>query len=224
MTPQTAKRPRRHGAKREDILESAARLFMEQGYHATSVREIGEYLDISQSSLYYHAKNKPQILVDLNQEFMDELVAAMEEIAARRATPIEKLGAIIHQLVQAVAEHQAVVTVVLHERRSLPSAAAARIQRKRDRVDEIIDQVIRAGQEEGSLRELDPHIVRLALTGMCNWSYTWYRTGGGLSANDIAEAFLDLFVNGIGTRKRSAGARDTSRQRAERSSRPDGAR
>ncbi len=198
MPARSAKRPRRHGATREVILESAAQLFMEQGYHATSVREIGEYLDISQSSLYYHAKNKPQILVDLNHEFMDELVSAMADIATRDATPIEKLGAVIHELVQAVADHQAVVTVVLHERRSLPPSAAARIQKKRDRIDEIIDQIIRDGQEAGLLRQLDPHIVRLALTGMCNWSYTWYRTDGDLSADDIADLFVDLFLNGAG--------------------------
>ena len=40
------------------ILDVAARLFMEQGFAATSVREIGERAGVGQSSLYHHVRSK----------------------------------------------------------------------------------------------------------------------------------------------------------------------
>lgn len=198
MTTKRRRRPSMDNeTAREEILRGAARLFMEQGYHATSVREIGDYLDISQSSLYYHAKNKPQILVDINKEFMADLVARFEAIDASDDPPLEKLRATLHELLRAIAENQEVVAVVLHERRSLPPAAARSVQRHRDRVDAIIDGIIEEGQAEGTFRDVQPATVRLALTGMANWAYTWFRPGGGQTADEIADAFADLLLRGI---------------------------
>jgi AcrR family transcriptional regulator len=194
-------RPRRQAidtdTARERILEGAAALFMERGFHATSVRELGDQLDISQSSLYYHAKNKAQILVDLNNDLMDELIAGMEAIAAEPRSGLERLGRVIAQLLETIAEHQARVTVVLHERRSLPKSAARVIQRKRDTVDEIIDRIITEGVQDGTVRDLPVVLLRLALTGMTNWAYTWYDPDGPLSADEIAEFFVDLLRHGM---------------------------
>ena len=182
---------------REEILAGAAKLFMERGYDATSVREIGDHLDISQSSLYYHAKNKAQILVDLNEAFMSRLVAAFEGIDSADEPATEKLSRVMYELLHAISDSQEVVAVVLHERRSLPPAAGRAIQRKRDRVDAVIDRILEQGVAEGTFREIDVGMVRLALTGMTNWAYTWFRPEGGKSAEEIATTFVDILLRGI---------------------------
>ena len=184
---------------RKQILEAAAQLFKEQGFHATSVREIGDYLGIGQSSLYYHAKNKAQILVDINEELMDGLLAEVEEISRRADSGFDKLGAVVHALLHKIAERQAAVTVVLHERRSVPAEAAAKLQSKRDRVDAIIDAILDEGMNDGTIRRLPPALTRLAITGMTNWAYTWYDPDGSLTADEIADAFIDLMRNGVAT-------------------------
>jgi AcrR family transcriptional regulator len=182
---------------RKQILQAAAELFTQRGFHATSVREIGEHLGIGQSSLYYHAKNKAQILVDINAELMDGLVAEMEEIGAGSATGIDKLGAVVHALLRKIEEQQAAVTVVLHERRSIPADAAVALQEMRDRVDAIIDEILRTGMEDGTIRPLPLGLTRLAITGMANWAYTWFDSSGSLTADEIAEHFIDLIRSGV---------------------------
>ena len=170
---------------------------MEKGYHAASVREIGDKLRISQSSLYYYAKSKPQILVDLNRRFMHRLTSSFEEITAGRDDPEAKLRAIIRQLITVAADYQPEVTVVLHEWRSLPSRSVGAIQKQRDRIDEIIDDIIEAGVKGGTFRSVDPVLTRLALTGMCNWAYAWFRPGGRYAAEQIADHFASIFLDGI---------------------------
>jgi TetR/AcrR family transcriptional regulator, cholesterol catabolism regulator len=187
----------RSGTPHDQILSAAAQLFMEKGYHAASVREIGDRLRISQSSLYYHAKSKPQILVDLNRRFMERLTQAFEEIAASGDDPEAKLRAVIRQLVSVVADYQPEVTVVLQERRSLPGRHSKPIQKQRDRIDEIIDGILAEGIQQGVFRDVDPALSRLALTGMCNWAYAWYRPGGRRSPDAIAEHFAAIFLSGI---------------------------
>ncbi len=182
---------------RKQILEAAAELFTDRGFHATSVREIGDHLGIGQSSLYYHAKNKAQILVDINTELMDGLVADMETIRAGEGTGLEKLEAVVHTLLQKIAEQQAAVTVVLHERRSVPPEAATKLQAKRDRVDAIIDEILQQGFDEGTIRPLPLRLTRLAITGMTNWAYTWFDPNGSLRVEEIAKGFVDLLRHGV---------------------------
>jgi AcrR family transcriptional regulator len=196
--PTGRRRARTIGARqRELILSAAARLFMEKGYHATSVREIGDEVGVSQSSLYYHAKSKPQILADLNKRFMERLISEFEGIAARDETPADKVRMVIEQLLTIIAEHQAEVTVVLHERRSLDPRQARGIQRQRDRVDEVIDSILADGVRKGAFRDLDIRLTRLALTGMCNWAYEWYSPRGSFQPKQIAAHFADLLLRGI---------------------------
>jgi len=197
----TAKRPRRpptaSETARKEILDGAARLFMTHGYHATSVRTIGEELDIGQSSPYYHARNKSQILVDLNDEFMTRLVADFDAIANTDQPAISKLSAAIQELLRTMAEHQDIVAVVLQERRSLPPDAAEAVQRQRDHIDALLDGFITDGIAQGSFRELNVPLVRLALTGMTNWAVTWFRPNGDLGADEIADGFIDLLLRGM---------------------------
>lgn len=187
----------RSGTPHEQILTAAAQLFMEKGYHAASVREIGDRLRISQSSLYYHAKSKPQILADLNRRFMDRLTQAFDEIAAGDVDPEEKLRSVIRQLVGVAAEYQPEVTVVLQERRSLPGRHFRSIQKQRDRIDEIIDEILREGIRKKVFRNADPVLTRLALTGMCNWTFEWFRPSGRRTPAQIGDHFANLFIDGI---------------------------
>ncbi|MGP3919444.1 TetR/AcrR family transcriptional regulator [Nonomuraea sp. 10N515B] len=62
---------------RTRIQEIALRLFTEQGYEATSLREIAEELGVTKAALYYHFKTKDDIvasLVDLHVAEIENLV------------------------------------------------------------------------------------------------------------------------------------------------------
>ncbi|MFJ4716376.1 TetR/AcrR family transcriptional regulator [Streptomyces sp. NPDC088785] len=63
---------RRGSDTRAEIREVALELFTRQGYEATSLREIAERLGITKAALYYHFKNKDDIVRSL---FSDHLKA-----------------------------------------------------------------------------------------------------------------------------------------------------
>ncbi|WP_327092889.1 TetR/AcrR family transcriptional regulator [Nonomuraea sp. NBC_01738] len=58
---------------RTRIQEIALRLFTEQGYEATSLREIAEELGVTKAALYYHFKTKDDIVGSLVEQRMNEL-------------------------------------------------------------------------------------------------------------------------------------------------------
>jgi AcrR family transcriptional regulator len=69
---------REHGDTRLRIQEVALELFTEQGYEATSLREIAERLNVTKAALYYHFKTKEDIVASL----MEDRAHALKELVA----------------------------------------------------------------------------------------------------------------------------------------------
>jgi len=186
------------GDVRARILEVAAQLFMEQGFAATSVREIGERAAVGQSSLYHHVQSKGQLLYQLHQGFSKELLDRLTTVVDSTSSPTEQLRGLIHVVLSVVETHQAEVTVFLREGHALPEGSRQEIQRDRDQLDALVDKMIADGIEAGELRDdLDVRLTRLGILGMCNWTYQWYRPGGEQSSAEIADFFANLVINGL---------------------------
>jgi TetR/AcrR family transcriptional regulator, cholesterol catabolism regulator len=187
---------------RTRILQAAADLFMENGFGGTSVREIGERAGVGQSSLYHHVRSKGQLLQELHHNFARELIAALEAATSPDGSVAGQLREIVRAVLKIVQTHQAGVTVFLRERHSLPPEAREPVQLERDQVDAIIDGVIQRGIDEGEFRaDLDVVLARLALLGMCNWTYEWYRADGARTISEISDYFADFALNGMMARR-----------------------
>ena len=76
---------------REGILEAAARIFGEKGYHATSMSDIADAVNLQKASLYYHFDSKQEILVALLDHALDIINNNLEIVLAQPLTPDEKL-------------------------------------------------------------------------------------------------------------------------------------
>jgi AcrR family transcriptional regulator len=186
------------GDVRARILEVAAQLFMEQGFAATSVREIGERASVGQSSLYHHVQSKGQLLYQLHQSFSRDLVDRLNAVVEANPSPTEQLRGLVRVVLSVVETHQAEVTVFLREAHALPEGSREEIQRDRDQVDAIVDRMISDGIARGELRgDLDVRLTRLGILGMCNWAYQWFQPGGEQSSAQIAEFFANLVINGV---------------------------
>jgi TetR/AcrR family transcriptional regulator, cholesterol catabolism regulator len=85
--------------------------------------------------------------------------------------------------------------VLLYDWRSLSPANRRRIVALKDRYDalwqQVIDDLQRAGHMPG-----DAQLVRLLILGAVNWSGRWYRRGGRLSVDEMADGAARLFLQG----------------------------
>jgi AcrR family transcriptional regulator len=70
--------PRDGSGTRAQILSVALRLFAEQGYDRTSLREIADEVGVTKAALYYHFRTKDDIVRAVLQDFADQV----DEIAA----------------------------------------------------------------------------------------------------------------------------------------------
>jgi AcrR family transcriptional regulator len=180
------------------ILKVAAELFMERGFGGTSVRDIGERAGVGQSSLYHHVQSKGHLLEQLHHTFARELIASLELVASSEASAVEQFRELVRVLLTTIETRGSEVTVYLREHHALPAESKEQIQQERDRIDALVDEIIRRGIVSGEFRDdLDVHLTRLAVLGMCNWSYEWYRPSGKSTMSEISDYFADFALRAV---------------------------
>lgn len=202
-----AKRPRRwngavadrgeqHGQKRTAILQQAAKLFDERGYHETSLADIAAALHVTKPTLYYYVKNKEDIVSQLIERAIEAVEA--EALAARRAgsNGLERLRAFARGYVELMNSESGRCLLTL--RRGPASAAArARTAAGYRRIDAIARDLIAEGIADGSIRDCDVRLAAFALYGAMIWTPNWFHPGEALSAAQAGDALFDIFARGL---------------------------
>ncbi|MFN4032483.1 MAG: TetR/AcrR family transcriptional regulator [Fimbriimonadales bacterium] len=193
-----AKRTERQEARREQILNGAARVFSRKGYHASTVDEIAKELGLTKASIYYYVSDKSDLLYQLYKRAMTALLESQTEIMARPDPPDAKLQAMIEEYVRIVASATAVYSVVvLREHHALPARKRKEIIAMRDRYEANYQRCIQEGIEQGIFEAQDVKMASYVVLGALNWIPNWYNPRGSLSKEQIGRMFAEQLVRGL---------------------------
>lgn len=182
---------------REDILEAAAQVFREKGFHGASMADIAASVNLQKASLYHHVASKQEILLELLERALTTLADEISKVSEEALPADQKLRQMIRVYLQLLAEYPDLSSVLLFEHRSLDKKAHARHVPHRDHFEALWRDVVNEGRREKIFECPDSGIAVRALMGTMNWTLTWYRPDGGLSINKIADEYADLFLKGL---------------------------
>ena len=188
----------RAAATREDeILAAAGSLFRQKGYHATSVRDIAESVGLLKGSLYHYIRSKEELLARLFDGALEGTVRELDAIASRDARASVRLHAMVAAYVRAVTANLDAVGLYLREWRSLPTPELARLRARRRAMRSLFEHVIADGARRREFAVGDEKISALAILGMCNWLFEWYRPRGRLRPEALAEELAARAVRSV---------------------------
>ncbi len=182
---------------KEGILEAAARIFSEKGFHATSMQDIAEAVNLQKASIYHHFASKQEILLEILDHALDLINGRLEQVLSQPLPPDEKLRQAMITYFQTIAEYQSLSAVLLLELRSLDPELKARQATRREKFERTWRDLIIEGRQQGIFNDVDPSLTGRAILGVMNWTVTWYRRDGPRSAKEIADHFADIFLNGL---------------------------
>lgn len=181
----------------ERVLDTAAALFWEKGYAATTTREIAAAVGIQQASLYYHVASKEDLLYQLCVSSMDQLLADVQSAVEVHRDPLKRLHALIRAHLTILLKHQIRHVTMLAELRALSNRHHAEVLALRKRYAELVRTVIQEAQQAGNVRQDIPSkYLYLALLNVLNWAVVWYRRDQALSADQLADLFLPIYLEG----------------------------
>jgi AcrR family transcriptional regulator len=182
---------------REDILDAAAQVIRKKGFHAASMADIAQAVNLQKASLYHHVASKQEILLALLDRALDKLTACIAPLAAQSAPADEKLRGMTRTYLQLMAENADLASVLLFEHRSLEPKPHARHIPNRDRFEALWRDVLSEGVKSGVFQCPDPALTVRGLLGILNWTLTWYRPKGELSIEQIADHYVNLLYHGL---------------------------
>ncbi|HEX8992299.1 MAG TPA: TetR/AcrR family transcriptional regulator [Anaerolineales bacterium] len=182
---------------RDDILDAAAQVFHQKGFHGASMSDIAESVQLQKASLYHHVSSKQEILLELLERALATLEDEISKVSDQPMPPDQKLRLMIRAYLQALAEYPDLSSVLLFEHRSLDKKNHARHVPHRDRFEGLWRDVVNEGKRAKVFDCPDAGLAVRALMGVMNWTLTWYRPEGALSISRIADEYADLFLNGL---------------------------
>lgn len=182
---------------RDDILDAAAQVFRQKGFHGASMSDIAGALDVQKASLYHHVSSKQEILLALLDRALVMLTDHISVIASQDLSPDQKLRLMIRGYLSGLAENADLTSVLLFEHRSLDKKSHARHVPHRDKFEGLWRDVLNEGVQKKVFDLKDTGLAVRAIMGVMNWTLTWYSPNGEKSIEQIADEYSDFMLKGM---------------------------
>jgi len=181
----------RYDRKRQHVVDTAARLFAERGYQATSMDDLSEATGLAAGGLYHYIGSKECLLFLILQQLMDPLLEQAGAIVASDAPAEDQLRELLRTWLAHLESHHDHMLVFAQERHVVERDPRwEEVRASRDAFEALLGGVVeRVAPARG-----DGRLLQLALLGMVNYTPTWFQPGGRLTPEQVADGYCDLLL------------------------------
>ena len=179
----------------DSLLGHAARVFADQGYHSTTMRDLAAASGMSLAGMYYYVKGKEELLYLIQERCFTGVLEGARRAVAPSADPVERLHAFIHHHVAFFAAHMAEMKVLSHEATSLTGDSKRRVNAIKRRYVDLLEGLLRGVAADEA--PVDRSAAAYVLFGMMNWMYNWYDPAGEIDPRRLADLISRIFLGGF---------------------------
>jgi AcrR family transcriptional regulator len=179
--------------RRAAILGAAARLYARRGFSGASVADLANACHTSKSLIYHYFPAKDDILYAAMAAHLDALVDAAEG-ATKAGSAEQKLRRLTQAFMRLYVGAQDSHKVLLNELDNLPPPRRAEVVAKQRRIIGAVGALVREIRPDAGDLSLP---LTMLFFGMINWTHTWFRPGGAVSADELAELAVDVMLHGV---------------------------
>ncbi|MAT45222.1 MAG: hypothetical protein CL609_23080 [Anaerolineaceae bacterium] len=152
---------------RERILQEAAQLFVSQGYNGISMREIGDASGMTKAALYYHFKDKQDLLREIIKTTLANTKERFEKTALGSDTIREQISSLINEIFLQRPEERGILHLIFVEAPHLDESLRKEITCiYHDQFLSVIENLLQAGIERGEIKLVEPRLGARLLLGM----------------------------------------------------------
>jgi len=179
------------------MCRTAAQLFRDRGFDATSVSDVARALGLTKAGLYHHFESKEALLFEIMtfglDKVRDEVLVPVRAIR----DPEERLRQFIARHARIATRGQGAVAHLGDEIRALPPGPRREIERRQRVYLDLLRRTLVELKREGKLNGVDPTVAAFSIIGMILWLPRWFRQDGRLSQGQVADAIAAMAVEGV---------------------------
>jgi AcrR family transcriptional regulator len=157
--------------RRGEIIDVATRLFLERGFHKTSIRDIARACPFNMESLYMYVSSKEDILFLVAQHLIDEKAKAMAEVAAVDGDPVGSFRTALRAYCRIVHRYRPHIRLLYRELDVLSPPRREFVMASLSTVTGVFENILRKGISQGVFADVDPKLFALNALFLCHlWS------------------------------------------------------
>jgi TetR/AcrR family transcriptional regulator, cholesterol catabolism regulator len=176
------------------ILQTAAAIFADKGYHDTSIRDISKATGVSLSGLYYYFKSKEELLFLIQDHCFGTVLQHALEVLKDEKDPEKKLRIFIENHLRYFASNMKEMKVLSHEGRTLTGDYRRLVNAKKQQYTDVLVHIL--DELAPADAPLDSKLAAFSLFGMMNWIYNWYHPDRDVPVAELADNMSQLFLHG----------------------------
>lgn len=199
--------------RQEEIMDEAAKLFAEFGYHDADIQVLADRLEVGKGTIYRYFPSKEDLFLAAVDRAMLRLKATVDEKIAGVTEPLEQLSLAIHAYLAFFSHHREFVELLILERAEFKDRKMSTYFQHRDANLGPWRELFRSLIAEGRVRDMPVERIINVLSDllygtMFTTHFTGRRSPFAAQANDI----LDVLFHGILTAPAKQNVRDSERQ------------
>lgn len=192
------------------MCRTAAQLFRDRGFDATSVSDVARALGLTKAGLYHHFESKEALLFEIMSFGLDKVRDEVLIPVRAIRDPEERLRQFITRHARIATRAQGAVAQLGDEIRALPPAPRREIERRQRIYLDLLRRTLAELKTHGRLNGVDPTVAAFGIIGMILWLPRWFRQDGRLSQDQVADAISAMALDGVLKRPRATGRRAKS--------------
>ena len=183
--------------RRIEICRTAAQIFRDRGYDATSVSDIARALGITKAGLYHYFESKEALLFEITSYGLDRV--RDEVILPARAVrdPEARLRQMVTRHARIATQGRGAIAQIVDEVRALPPPARKRVEERMRAYVDLVRETLVELRSAGRLRDVDPTVATFSVIGTILWLPRWFRQNGRLSQEQVANQIADVVLGGV---------------------------
>jgi AcrR family transcriptional regulator len=192
------KKKEKYRRRQIKVLDSAAAVFADKGYHGASTGEIAAKIGIAQSSLYYYFRSKDEALEMVCLHGTEGLLKRLQIIAASQQAPKQKIREAIFNHIQPIDTIPNYYITFIRELRYLPKLRKYKLNQMILDYNTIFVKILNEGIANATFKEsLDCHLAMLQLISQCNNAAIWVNIKAEYNLEIITNSIADIFLSGV---------------------------
>jgi AcrR family transcriptional regulator len=180
--------------KRIDILEAASRIFSDRQFHEVLIDDVASSAHVGKGTIYRYFETKEDLFFATILHGFDGLYEALLTSLPREASPTRRLERIAREMLEFFASRGYFFRLVHHGERRF-AAREEELQKRRDRVGQLIQECLLDGIERREFRGIDVRIGAELFRGMIRAANGFRRQEDDVDG--LVSAILEVFVRGI---------------------------
>lgn len=187
----------RPNARRAEICRTAAQVIRDRGFDATSVNDIARALGMTKAGLYHYFTSKEALLFEIMTFGLDRVHSEVVVPASAVRDPEERLRQLVTRHARIATRGRGAVAHLVDEIRGLPTPDRKRIEQRMRRYFDLVRGTLAELEASGRMRKVDLTVAAFSIIGMVLWLPRWFRPGGRLTRDEVADEVANLALGGL---------------------------